>query len=191
MAIPFASHAPAEDNPAGAPPKTFPYQHPGIYNLLPAFRDQAAARLTFPYSWRQWRKRNGDDFEAWRGEARERVRRRLLAAPPAVPFDARIIDSRKRTGYTAHKIVFNLTGDSRVLAYLLVPDGDGPHPAVLLLHDHGAEFRIGKEKMVEPWGRTGGEGPRWHASGWMKSTAGGFSAMNWRRGGTFVWHMMH
>jgi dienelactone hydrolase len=38
-----------------------------------------------------------------------------------------------------------------VLAYLLVPDGAGPFPAVLLLHDHGAEFRIGKEKMVRPW----------------------------------------
>jgi len=45
----------------------------------------------------------------------------------------------------------NITGDSRVLAYFLVPDGPGPHPAVLLLHDHGAEFRIGKEKSVEPW----------------------------------------
>jgi dienelactone hydrolase len=38
-----------------------------------------------------------------------------------------------------------------VQAYFLVPDGPGPHPAVLLLHDHGAEFRIGKEKSVEPW----------------------------------------
>jgi dienelactone hydrolase len=34
---------------------------------------------------------------------------------------------------------------------MLVPEGAGPFPAVLLLHDHGAEFRIGKEKMVRPW----------------------------------------
>lgn len=31
---------------------------------------------------------------------------------------------------------------------LLLPEGDGPHPAVLLLHDHGGEFRIGWQKMV-------------------------------------------
>jgi dienelactone hydrolase len=27
----------------------------------------------------------------------------------------------------------------------------GPHPAVLLLHDHGAKFDIGKEKLIRPW----------------------------------------
>jgi dienelactone hydrolase len=47
--------------------------------------------------------------------------------------------------------VFNVTGDSRVLAFMLVPKSAGPHPAVLLLHDHGAKFDIGKEKVIEPW----------------------------------------
>jgi len=127
------------------------YQHPGVRDLLPVFREAAAGRISFPYSWQEWRKHNGDDFDAWRKEARQRVRRRFLAPPLAAPFEPVILGSRKRNGYTSHKIAFNLTGDSRVLAYLLVPDGAGPHPAVLLLHDHGAEFRIGKEKSVEPW----------------------------------------
>jgi dienelactone hydrolase len=34
---------------------------------------------------------------------------------------------------------------------MLVPDGPGPFPAALLLHDHGARFAIGKEKLIEPW----------------------------------------
>lgn len=34
---------------------------------------------------------------------------------------------------------------------MLIPHGKGPFPAVLLLHDHGAKFDIGKEKMVLPW----------------------------------------
>ena len=37
-----------------------------------------------------------------------------------------------------------------VPAYLLIPDGDGPFPAVNLLHDHGAHLFIGKEKMIRP-----------------------------------------
>ena len=28
----------------------------------------------------------------------------------------------------------------------------GPFPAVIMLHDHGAHFSIGKEKMVRPFG---------------------------------------
>ena len=75
----------------------------------------------------------------------------FLTPSPDAPFEPAIIGSQKRAGYTSHKVAFNLTADSRVLAYLLVPDGPGPHPAILLLHDHGAEFRIGKEKVVEPW----------------------------------------
>ena len=51
----------------------------------------------------------------------------------------------------ARKIIFNITGDSRVVAFMLVPKSPGPHPAVLLLHDHGAKFDIGKEKVIEPW----------------------------------------
>ena len=34
---------------------------------------------------------------------------------------------------------------------MMLPPGAGPHPAVLLLHDHGSEFGIGKEKVVTPW----------------------------------------
>jgi dienelactone hydrolase len=36
-------------------------------------------------------------------------------------------------------------------ALMMVPPGAGPHPTVLLLHDHGSEFGIGKEKVVRPW----------------------------------------
>ena len=54
--------------------------------------------------------------------------------------------------YKAHRIRFNVSAWSRVPAYLLVPEGKGPFPAVLLLHDHGAHFTIGKEKMVRPFG---------------------------------------
>jgi dienelactone hydrolase len=51
----------------------------------------------------------------------------------------------------ARKVVLSITGDSRVLAFMLIPKSKGPHPAVLLLHDHGAKFDIGKEKVIEPW----------------------------------------
>lgn len=124
------------------------YQTCGIKNLLPIFADSLAGRLDFPLSWSSG---NFKDFHAWREAARKKVVECLLKPPPAAPFDPVVIDECDRGSYCARKIVLNITADSRVLGYLLVPKGTGPFPAVLLLHDHGSRFDIGKEKIVEPW----------------------------------------
>lgn len=43
-------------------------------------------------------------------------------------------------------------GSERIQGYLLLPDAarKGKCPAILMLHDHGARFDIGKEKLVRP-----------------------------------------
>ncbi len=132
----------------GARPRTDVYQTFGAKSDLPVFRDRVAERMTFPGSWLSGQYR---DFAAWRRTARERVMQCLLAPPPPAPFEPTIIAEQDRGTHTARKIVFNLTADSRVLGLLLVPKGRGPFPAVLLLHDHGAKFDIGKEKVIETW----------------------------------------
>lgn len=124
------------------------YQTPGVRDYLPAFRDQLADRLVFPMSWLSGRYR---DFNAWRKSARKKVMECLLAPPPAAPFNPNVIAEQDRGSYVARKVALNLTGDSRVLALMVVPKGKGPFPAVLLLHDHGAKFDIGKEKVIRPW----------------------------------------
>ena len=59
-----------------------------------------------------------------------------------------------RGGYECRYVEFavgkNSNGKERIRAYLLVPDGDAKHPAIVMLHDHGARFDIGKEKLVKP-----------------------------------------
>src|SRR5439155_21749037 len=67
------------------------------------------------------------------------------------PFNPVVLAEEDRGSYVARKVVLNLTGDSRVLALMTVPKGQGPFPAVLLLHDHGAKFDIGKEKVIQTW----------------------------------------
>ena len=125
------------------------FQSPGVAENLPVFRTRLLDRLAFPLSWT-----SGDfgDFDAWREEARAKVRKCLLAPPPAAGFEPEVIGEEDRRTYVARKVTFNVTGDSRVLGYLLVPKSGGPHPAALLLHDHGARFDIGKEKMIRPFG---------------------------------------
>ena len=125
------------------------YQTPGVVKYLPAFRDKLAGRLTFPLSWLSG---NAKDFGDWRDTARAKVMECLLPPPPSAPFDPVVIAQQDRGTYIARKIVLNITGDSRVLGLMLVPKGEGPFPAVLTLHDHGARFDIGKEKVIKPWG---------------------------------------
>lgn len=58
-----------------------------------------------------------------------------------------------RKGYECRYVEFSTEKSERIRAYLLVPDEaarDNRRPAVLMLHDHGARFDIGKEKLVKP-----------------------------------------
>ena len=119
-----------------------------VLNNMPAFYQQLKQSLTYPLAWGNAPEK---DFNRWRAQAREKLLECMQPAPPQADFDMKVIESEQREGYTAQKIVFNVSGYSRVPAYLLVPEGKGPFPAVLLLHDHGAHFTIGKEKMVRPF----------------------------------------
>ena len=69
-----------------------------------------------------------------------------LAACSRKPYDP--YEEEVRDGYSVFRV--EVRGNP---AYLLIPDevtGDNPGPAVLMLHDHGARFDIGKEKLVRP-----------------------------------------
>jgi len=124
------------------------YQTNVIHDNLPSFYNILQERLKYPLSWLSG---NFSDFDSWRTMARAKVKECLLRQPPSALYNPVVIATQDRGSYIAQKVVFNLSADSRVLAYLLVPKGKGPFPAVLLLHDHGAKFDIGKEKMVEPF----------------------------------------
>jgi len=120
-----------------------------IRNNMPLFFDHFLAQKTFPLAWRN---AAGEDFAAWNRQARSKIIECMLTLPPdAADNEYTITGSEKREGYTAYKIEFSVSAWSRVPAYLLVPDGEGPFPALVALHDHTAEFFIGKEKMVRPF----------------------------------------
>lgn len=117
---------------------------------MPVFLDELKKELTYPMAWGNSPIR---EFDEWKTAARATVLDAMLAPPPYTnEYRAEVVAEEQREGYRAKKIHFNLTGYSRVEAYMLVPDGKGPFPAIVLLHDHGAHYSIGKEKMIRPFG---------------------------------------
>ena len=116
---------------------------------LPRYVEQLKKELTYPLAWGN----SGiKDFAEWKTAARAKVLECMMTPPKqAESYDCQVIGEERRDGYTARKILFNVNAYSRITAYLLIPDGKGPFPAVNMLHDHGGHLYIGKEKMVRPF----------------------------------------
>ncbi|MFD7133111.1 dienelactone hydrolase family protein [Streptomyces sp. NPDC059894] len=116
---------------------------------LPDFHPALEDALTFPLAWGNSPIR---DVRAWRRAARARVEEALIVdREDGTPYAPESGSPVRGDGYTRELVTLSLTRYERVRAALLTPDGPGPFPGVLLLHDHGAKFDIGKEKLVRPW----------------------------------------
>ena len=71
----------------------------------------------------------------------------------SVKPEMKVLIREQRDGYECRLVEFSVEASERIRAYLLVPDKASRMrkvPAVLMLHDHGARFDIGKEKLVRP-----------------------------------------
>lgn len=62
------------------------------------------------------------------------------------------LSEERRSGYTRAFVTYPTPDGDEVSAYLLVPEGDGPFPAVLCHHQHNGEIHLGKS---EPAGVAG------------------------------------
>ena len=134
----------------GEPAGAADYQTQGLTgaeNALPVYYEALRAKMTFAFGWK-----DGTDPKAWRTAGLAKARELMLPDNDTTAFRPAVIDEVDRGGYMARKVVFNVTAESRVLALVLVPKGQGPFPAALMLHDHGSRFDIGKEKWIQPWG---------------------------------------
>lgn len=117
---------------------------------IPTYVETLKKELTYPMAWGNSPVKN---FKKWKKTARAKVFECMMAPPkPAASWEMEVIAEEQRDGYRAQKIAFNINAYARITAYLLIPNGNGPFPAVNALHDHGAHLFIGKEKMIRPFG---------------------------------------
>jgi dienelactone hydrolase len=113
-----------------------------LFPLLRKTADRSLLELSFLHD--RFR-----DVEAWKREARPRVRGLLQYDPPPCDARAEVLERVDCGEYVREQLAFNTTSDIRAPAYLLLPKGEKKRrPAVVALHDHGGFFVWGKEKVV-------------------------------------------
>ncbi len=111
------------------------------------FIQSQAVKGAFPLSFLQPEFKNARSRKA---RARSKLLELLNYSPPQCDPTAKV-DERKDCGdYFRERVTINTTPDLRVPAYVLIPKhAKFPAPAVVALHDHGAFYLWGKEKLVE------------------------------------------
>lgn len=116
-----------------------------VGSLYPFLQAQAD-RSTMPLSFLNPRY---TDVERWKREGRAKVLELLHYSPPRCAPRPEVLERVDCGDHVREKVTFSTTPDVRVPAYVLIPkSGPARHPAVLLLHDHGAFFVWGKEKLI-------------------------------------------
>ena len=129
------------------------HEKPGVIcgnwiEKFPAFMPELKRSL--PYSLAR-RNNLSTPFAEWKCRAKDEVVNSYAYFKAADEYKPALIAQEDRGTYTCQKILLNTSAFSRVSAYILVPNGKGPFPAMVLYHDHGAKFDIGKEKMIRPF----------------------------------------
>lgn len=89
--------------------------------------------------------------------------------------DFSVIERETRDGYECCLIEYEVSPGEKVRSFLLIPENASPQsacPGLVLLHDHGARFDIGKEKLARPFA-SAPENIRLSSAQWVKDNFDG------------------
>jgi dienelactone hydrolase len=87
---------------------------------------------------------------AWKRRARGKLLELLHYSPLKCTHRAEVVERKDCGDYIREKVYFNTTPELRIPAYVLLPKNTRfPAPALVALHDHGAFYFWGKEKLLE------------------------------------------
>lgn len=126
-------------------------------NLVPALLAHHRQR-GFSLGWA-----DGTDPDHWRAQALPLLRALALPDLPSIPVAAHLHRESSSVAHIAQELTLDFGSGLTAPALMLRPQGQGPFPAVLALHDHGSEFRIGKEKCIPPLGPDTAVAQHWAA----------------------------
>lgn len=76
------------------------------------------------------------EFEEWKQRLRAKLWEAMMVEPERGDLNAKVVTRRKKRGYITENVIFESRPNFFVTGNLYLPEGDGPHPAVLKLHGH-------------------------------------------------------
>ncbi len=136
-----------------------------FYKNFPVYADSVIAHLDYPLAWGNSKTKN---FKKWKRQARQKVLECM--GPNTSPSPSEGGKLSYLQALKTYKVDID-RGWYHIPALLMIPEGEGPFPAVNLLHDHGAHLFIGKEKMIRPVDDT--EEVLQNADQWVEKLYGG------------------
>jgi len=96
---------------------------------------------------------NREEWERYRKQLREIIIQKTgVRIDHDLPLDLRVTKTIKMNGYEIHNIYFQTLPGIYATANLFVPDGEGPFPAVVGMHGHGAMGKL--SERVQACGHT-------------------------------------
>ena len=116
-----------------SPPEEYAGEY-GDYRSLLEFYDGQPVETK-----EQWQKRKEEIQNRWHS---------LMGEWPSLLEDQEleIVDTIQKKGYAQHRIRFKWTPNETTEGYLLIPEGEGPHPAVITVY-YEPETAIGEGKQ--------------------------------------------
>jgi dienelactone hydrolase len=92
---------------------------------------------------------------------RESIRQFLNLELVQTAISYQVQESIPMAGYTQQRIVYSAADGDVIPAYLLLPDGEVPRPAVITHHQHASQRHLGKSEVIgivgDPWQAFGPE----------------------------------
>lgn len=79
-----------------------------------------------------------------RGQIRQFLNLDLVEHPP----DYEILESLPKAGFTRQRILYTAVDGDKIPAFLLIPEGQGLFPAVLIHHQHHGQRHLGKSEVL-------------------------------------------
>jgi len=90
-------------------------------------------------------------------ELRGAVRKAIGWVKPMPGADLEVVEVRDAEGFSEQLVEYRNDEGERVRAFLLVPDGAGPFPGVVIYHQHNGERHLGKSEVAG------------HAGNWLQA----------------------
>ena len=79
---------------------------------------------------------------------RARVAELVDFSVPSSPPDMEVLEARQRDGYGEQLVGYISKTGGNIPALLLLPEGNGPFPAVVVYHQHHSEWHLGKSEVA-------------------------------------------